>query len=183
MDSLTFIILTTLALTRSVVIRRNVLSRFCSRSSLHRTSLHCRIRYFIQDPRGIWWYRWFTLIAVNSASYDFRSHAPKWVAISYSSLQLFIIWFACNYVNKGQFPDNKGWNQSIISKAVGFTTKLPFPNPILRKITQNTPYLSWSISCWNVLIRPWKLRMLWDHASLRVLPTSQRNLLDFKTWK
>ena len=50
MDLLTFIILTTLALTRFVVIRRNVLSRFSSRSVIHRTSLHCRIRCFIHDP-------------------------------------------------------------------------------------------------------------------------------------
>jgi hypothetical protein len=38
------------------------------------TLLHCQTRYFIQTPRVIWRYRWFTLIAVNSVTYDCTSH-------------------------------------------------------------------------------------------------------------
>ena len=63
-----------LALTRAVVLRRNIFSRFRSHSANDWVSLHCRFRCFIQEPRVIWWYRWFTLVVVNNASYDFRSH-------------------------------------------------------------------------------------------------------------
>ena len=63
-----------LAFTRLVVVRRNALSRFCSRPVCYWTSLHCLARCFIQSHRVIWWYRWFTLYAVNNASYDLTSH-------------------------------------------------------------------------------------------------------------
>ena len=46
-----------LALTRLVIARRKRLSRFASRLS---ALAHCPVRYFIQDGRFIWWYRWFS---------------------------------------------------------------------------------------------------------------------------